>query len=82
MSASRPQPARRVVALLVESRMRLPANCLPDLPAPTRPMEVWVADITCIRPADGWMYLGAIPDLYSRASFQGLAGRSRNRRVM
>lgn len=32
----------------------------------TRPDEVWVADITYIRTDQGWTYLAAIIDLYSR----------------
>jgi putative transposase len=41
-------------------------NRLPDLPAPARPNEIWVADITYIRLKEGWIYLAAILDLYSR----------------
>lgn len=31
------------------------------------PNRVWVADITYIRTAEGWLYLAAVLDLYSRA---------------
>lgn len=31
-----------------------------------RPNEVWVADITCIPTEQGWLYVAAILDLYSR----------------
>ena len=32
----------------------------------TRPNEKWVADITYIRTAEGWLYLAVVLDLYSR----------------
>jgi transposase InsO family protein len=36
------------------------------VPAPTRPNQIWVTDITCILTAEGWLYLPAIVDLWSR----------------
>jgi transposase InsO family protein len=33
---------------------------------PTKANEVWVADITYIPTRDGWLYLAAVEDLYSR----------------
>lgn len=41
-------------------------NRLATAPKPTRPNQIWVADITCIETAEGWLYLAAILDLYSR----------------
>lgn len=41
-------------------------NRLAKLPAPARPNEIWVADITYISTAQGWVYLAAILDLFSR----------------
>jgi putative transposase len=41
-------------------------NRLPELPAPSAPNQIWLADITYIQTAQGWLYLAAILDLYSR----------------
>jgi putative transposase len=41
-------------------------NRLAQSPAPIGPDEVWVADITYIATAQGWLYLAGILDLYSR----------------
>jgi transposase InsO family protein len=41
-------------------------NLLPKAPAPQAPNRVWVADITYIWTAQGWLYLAAVMDLYSR----------------
>ncbi len=41
-------------------------NLLLGRPAPQRPDEVWVADITYIPTAQGWLFLAAVMDLYSR----------------
>ncbi len=41
-------------------------NLLRGRTAPTQPNEVWVADITYIPTAEGWLYLAAVMDLYSR----------------
>ncbi len=41
-------------------------NLLLGRPAPQRPDEVWVADITYIPTAEGWLFLAAVMDLYSR----------------
>src|SRR5690606_8862080 len=34
--------------------------------APDAPNKVWVTDITYIRTYEGWLYLAAVMDLYSR----------------
>jgi len=41
-------------------------NLLRGRAAPTQANEVWVADITYIPTAEGWLYLAAVMDLYSR----------------
>jgi transposase InsO family protein len=41
-------------------------NLLLQRPAPSRIDEVWVADITYVPTAQGWLFLAAVMDLYSR----------------
>jgi putative transposase len=41
-------------------------NHLPQAPKATAPNQLWVADITYIETQEGWLYLAAILDLYSR----------------
>ena len=41
-------------------------NRLAQAPKPTAPNQIWVADITYIHTSQGWLYLAAILDLYSR----------------
>jgi putative transposase len=41
-------------------------NRLAELPAPERPDQIWVADITYVSTAQGWAYVAAVLDLYSR----------------
>jgi putative transposase len=41
-------------------------NRLAQAPPATRPNQLWVADITYIETREGWLYLAAILDLYSR----------------
>jgi putative transposase len=42
------------------------ANLLRGRPAPQRVDEVWVADITYVPTAQGWLFVAAVMDLYSR----------------
>ncbi len=44
----------------------LAPNLLLDRPAPSQPNEVWVADITYLPSTEGWLFLAAVMDLYSR----------------
>lgn len=41
-------------------------NHLAAAPRPTAPNQIWVADITYIETKEGWLYLAAILDLFSR----------------
>jgi putative transposase len=41
-------------------------NRLAQAPKATAPNQIWVADITYVRTQEGWLYLAAILDLYSR----------------
>jgi putative transposase len=41
-------------------------NLLLGRVAPSRPNEVWVSDITYVPTAEGWLFLAAVMDLYSR----------------
>ena len=41
-------------------------NRLAQAPKPAAPNQVWVADITYIQTEEGWLYLAAVLDLYSR----------------
>jgi len=41
-------------------------NRLAEAPKATAPNQLWVADITYIETREGWLYLAAILDLYSR----------------
>jgi putative transposase len=41
-------------------------NHLAEAPKATAPNQLWVADITFIETKEGWLYLAAILDLYSR----------------
>jgi putative transposase len=45
---------------------RAEGNLLQMRPAPRKANEVWVADLTYIKTGEGWFYLAAIMDLYSR----------------
>jgi len=46
--------------------LEIAPNRLRKAQAPSAPNEVWVADITYIPTLEGWLYLAAVMDLYSR----------------
>jgi transposase InsO family protein len=41
-------------------------NLLAKAPAPTKPDEAWVTDITYVETDEGWLYLAGVLDLFSR----------------
>lgn len=41
-------------------------NLLAQWPAPTGPNQVWLTDITYVRTGEGWLYVAAILDRWSR----------------
>jgi len=41
-------------------------NLLAAVPAPTKPNEVWVSDITYVATDEGWLYVAGVLDLFSR----------------
>jgi putative transposase len=62
------RPRRRFRVVTTDSRHGHPLapNRLGQGPAPQRANQVWVADITYIQTREGWLYLAANMDLFSR----------------
>jgi putative transposase len=57
---------RRVCTTNSSHDQPVAANLLLGRPAPGRVDEVWVADITYVPTNQGWLYVAAVMDLYSR----------------
>jgi len=57
---------RRVKTTDSEHDFPIAPNLLRDRPPPQKCNEVWVADITYVPTAQGWLFLAAVMDLYSR----------------
>ena len=57
---------RRVRTTNSEHDQPIAPNLLLGRAAPSQPNEVWVADITYVPTAQGWLFLAAVMDLYSR----------------
>ena len=57
---------RKVKTTDSEHEQPIAPNLLLNRPAPQKIDEVWVADLTYVRTAEGWLFLAAVMDLYSR----------------
>lgn len=64
----RARQKRRFRPQTTQSRHALPVaeNWLAQVPAPSRPNQIWVSDITCLPTTGGWLYLAVILDACSR----------------
>jgi transposase InsO family protein len=57
---------RKVRTTISDPDQPVAPNLLMDRPAPVKVDEVWVADITYVPTAEGWLFVAAVMDLYSR----------------
>ena len=57
-------------------RQPVAENWLAKVPAPERPDQVWVADITSVDTAEGWLYLAGILDACTRRLVGWQAGET------
>ncbi len=51
-------------------------NLLTQAPAPTKPNQTWVTDLTYVRTAEGWLYVAVMLDLWSRRVVGWATGES------
>lgn len=72
----RPKRRYRVRTTDSEHDQPIAPNRLAHVTAPSGPDQVWVADITYVATGQGWLYVAAILDLYSRR-IVGWAGSER-----
>lgn len=66
IKARRKRPWRPKTTVGSGAKRQLAGNRLKDRPAPVKPNEVWVGDITYIPTKEGWLYLAAIMDRFTR----------------
>lgn len=57
---------RRVRTTQSRPGPELAPNALIDHPAPTGPNQLWVTDLTYVRTVEGWLFLAAVLDAWSR----------------
>jgi putative transposase len=62
----RPKARYRVQTTDSNHDQPIAPNRLAEAPKATAPNQLWVADITYIQTGEGWLFLAAILDLYSR----------------
>lgn len=64
----RPRMRRQLRVRTTDSRHDVPVapDLLEQTFVATRPNQVWLAGITCVPTAEGWLYLAAVLDLFTR----------------
>ncbi len=64
----RPQGPRQFVPQTTDSNHDEPIapNRLAEEPAPQKPNQIWVSDLTYVPTQEGWLYVAVIMDLWSR----------------
>ena len=62
----RKKPRRRPRTTDSRHAQAVPGNHLAVRPAPVGPNQTWVTDITYLRTTEGWLFLAAVMDLWSR----------------
>ena len=60
-----PRRRRRYATTDSDHDQPIAPNRLLERSAPTKTDEVWVADITYVPTAEGWLFVAAVMDLYS-----------------
>lgn len=63
-----PKAVRRFKVMTTDSKHKLPVapNVLDQNFTAERPNQIWLTDITYVSTTEGWLYLAAVMDLYSR----------------
>lgn len=66
LQATKKRPFRPRTTQFDGNESRIAPNRLSEAPAPSRPGEALVSDITYVATREGWLYLAVIIDLYTR----------------